>query len=59
MQLFSKAEAINYLKTSQELFDYYDSKSLICYTLGGLERRYSIATLDKFKHEVLDKLNKQ
>jgi len=57
MKLLNATEAVKYLQIPQEVFDRYDSKSLILYTLVKLERRYSTIVLDRFKREVLDKRN--
>lgn len=51
----NRQEAIAYLGIGPELFDFYDSKSYIIYSLIGFERMYSMVNLDRFKTEVLEK----
>lgn len=50
---YNKADARDYLEIDQMLFDHYDSRSLILYTLINGRRMYSEKVLDIFKSTVL------
>ncbi len=50
---YNKADAMDYLEIDLQLFNHYDSRSLILYTLVNGRRLYSQKVLDNFKSTVL------
>ncbi len=50
---YNKSDAIDYLDIDLQLFNHYDSRSLILYTLVNGRRLYSQKVLDNFKSTVL------